>query len=329
MKALVYTDIEELTYRDVPDPEPQHQEVLVEVKSVGVCGSDMHAWKGHDERRPAPLILGHEVAGITTAGQRVTVNPLVTCMACSYCTSGQTNLCPKRQILSMAPRQGGFAQYITIPKRNIVPIPDTVSYNQAALAEPVSVAWHCIALANELSTRPMADSNLLILGGGAIGLASALVAAQHRPDGIFIAETNLSRHEKIAGAGEFTVFDPRTSPLPENRLFDIAIDAFGGTQTQKMASRHICPGGTIINVGLAGGEVGLDIRKMTLQDIRFAGSYTYTHEDFVNTTRAMFSGKLGPLDWIETHSLSAGAGIFRQLNEGRIATPKVILNPDG
>ena len=84
MKALVYTDVEELTYRDVEKPRPIDDELLVEVKAVGICGSDMHAWKGHDERRPAPLILGHEVAGISSAGQRVTVNPLVTWFDCSF-----------------------------------------------------------------------------------------------------------------------------------------------------------------------------------------------------------------------------------------------------
>ena len=169
MKALVLTNIAELTYKDVEEPKPDDREIIIEVKAAGVCGSDMHAWKGHDERRPAPLILGHEVAGMTPDGRRVTVNPLVPCRQCTYCTSGRTNLCPKRQILSMSPRQGGFAQFITIPEQNIVPIPDHISYDQAALAEPISVAWHCITMAIDLSNTPIGKSNILILGGGAIG----------------------------------------------------------------------------------------------------------------------------------------------------------------
>ena len=325
MKALVYTNIEELTYTDVDDPKPNDREIVVEVKAVGVCGSDMHAWKGHDERRPAPLILGHEVAGITSTGQRVTVNPLVTCMQCDYCTSGDTNLCPQRQILSMSPRQGGFAQYITIPERNVVEVPKAISYQQAALAEPIAVAWHCIEMATDLNHKANNDSQVLIIGGGAIGLASALVSAQFGLSDITVAETNVFRHAAITRAG-FNVIDPRGADVTGD--FDIIIDAYGGTQSQKMASQYIRPGGVIVNVGLAGGEIGLDIRKMTLQDIRFAGSYTYTHDDFINTTNAMFSGKLGRLDWIETHALSSGANAFRQLNEGKVATPKVILIPD-
>ena len=329
MKALVYTAVEELTYQDVENPTPIDNELLVEVKAVGVCGSDMHAWKGHDERRPAPLILGHEVAGLTNSGQRVTVNPLVTCMQCPYCKSGRTNLCPQRQILSMSPRQGGFAQYITIPPRNVVSIPDQVSYEKAALAEPIAVAWHCVAMADKLSYKPITDSQTLILGGGAIGLACALVAASFGANNIWIAETNPSRHAILANAGNFNVFNPLQDNLAADKNFDIVIDAFGGTKTQEMSTQLVCPGGVIINVGLAGGVCGLDVRKMTLQDIRFAGSYTYTHDDFINTTQAMFSGKLGALDWIDIQPLSHGANIFTQLNEGNVSTPKVVLIPDG
>jgi threonine dehydrogenase-like Zn-dependent dehydrogenase len=89
-------------------------ECLVRVEAVGICGSDMHAYLGHDERRPAPLILGHEAAGVVVdgplQGKRVTVNPLATCGKCRACLSGRNNLCPNRQILSMVPRQGAFAE---------------------------------------------------------------------------------------------------------------------------------------------------------------------------------------------------------------------------
>ena len=107
MKALVYIRPESLDHRDVPDPTPSDGEVLVKVDSVGICGSDMHAFLGHDERRLAPLILGHEAAGIITGGPRdgarVTVNPLMTCRTYPFCIAGQDNLCTMRQIISMAP----------------------------------------------------------------------------------------------------------------------------------------------------------------------------------------------------------------------------------
>ncbi|MFT7041151.1 MAG: threonine dehydrogenase-like Zn-dependent dehydrogenase, partial [Paracoccaceae bacterium] len=108
MKALVYTGPESLEYRVVLDPA-LGGDALIQVEHVGICGSDMHAWLGHDERRPAPLILGHEAAGLIIdgpgAGTRVTVNPLVTCGVCDDCTAGRENLCAKRQIISMPPRE--------------------------------------------------------------------------------------------------------------------------------------------------------------------------------------------------------------------------------
>ena len=107
MKALVYTGVETLEYREVPQPVPGAGEELIQVMASGICGSDMHAYLGHDDRRPAPLILGHEAAGFVMGGpddgRRVTINPLVTCNNCPACISGRTNLCTKRQIISMPP----------------------------------------------------------------------------------------------------------------------------------------------------------------------------------------------------------------------------------
>ena len=119
MKALVYTAPKRVEYRDFDDPSPTNGELLVKISNVGICGSDMHAYLGHDDRRPAPLILGHEASGVIEEGEkkgeRVVINPLVTCGVCPQCLDGRSNLCPKRQIISMPPRQGAFAEYIAMP----------------------------------------------------------------------------------------------------------------------------------------------------------------------------------------------------------------------
>ena len=177
MKALVYDGVETLTYRDMPTPVPPEGEVLIRIDAVGICGSDMHAYLGHDARRPAPLILGHEAAGVITGGpndgMRVTVNPLVTCGTCHACRSDRENLCPERQIISMQPREGAFAQYITMPMGNLVEVPAQVPLTKAALAEPLAVSWHAVRLA--LQAAHMADTRrALVIGGGAIGLAAVL-----------------------------------------------------------------------------------------------------------------------------------------------------------
>ena len=130
MKALVYTGPESISFQDVPDPEPVSDEVIVNVGSVGIYGSDMHAYLGHDDRRPAPLILGHEAAGVVAngagAGRRVVINPLVTCGRCRDCLGGRSNLCASREIISMPPRPGAFAEKIVVPERNLIDIPDNL-----------------------------------------------------------------------------------------------------------------------------------------------------------------------------------------------------------
>ena len=145
MKALVYTGPEQLAFQDKPDPSPKEGEVVVRVESVGICGSDMHAFLGHDARRPAPLILGHEVAGsyADNSGQdiRVTVNPLVSCGTCPACTSGRDNLCQSREIISMPPREGGFAQAVAMPIGNLVAKASGALFSDATLTTAHAAMW--------------------------------------------------------------------------------------------------------------------------------------------------------------------------------------------
>src|SRR5690349_123687 len=212
MKAIVYTGPNSLELRDEPEPTPASDEVLVRVEAVGICGSDMHAYHGHDSRRPAPLILGHEAAGrVMTgprAGKRVTINPLVTCGACEYCESDREHLCPSRQILSMPPRPGAFAEIVRVPERNLVEVPEGFDIAKAALAEPVAVSYHAVSHGVRLLARPLSASQCAVLGGGAIGLAAALVLRMNGASEVFVGEPNSARRETIARAGDFQCYAP-------------------------------------------------------------------------------------------------------------------------
>ncbi|PWW00008.1 L-iditol 2-dehydrogenase [Hoeflea marina] len=328
MKALVYTGPQTLEMRDMPVPAAGPDEALIRVDSCGICGSDMHAWQGHDERRPAPLVLGHEVAGVVAdgvgKGRRVTVNPLVTCGACPACRSGRTNLCPRRQIISMPPRAGGFASHLAMPVSNLVTVPDDVSLEKACLTEPLACGWHAVRLAAAALDRPLAEAGCLVIGGGAIGLGAALVLAAHGARGIRVAEPNAARRAAVAGAGPFTVFDPASDRVED---MDLVIDGVGFAATRADACRAVRPGGVIVHVGLGQAEGGLDIRRMTLQEISFIGTYTYTAQDFRETADAIFDGRLGPLDWTETRPLKDGAAAFADIAGGLVAAPKVVLRP--
>jgi alcohol dehydrogenase len=135
MKALVYTGPEELAYRDEPDPIADRDDVLIRIDAVGICGSDMHAWHGHDPRRVPPMILGHELAGEIVAGpgagSRVTVDPIINCGHCEYCLQGRDNLCANRRMIGMN-RPGGFAQFVTTAARRTVELPAALDARTAA-----------------------------------------------------------------------------------------------------------------------------------------------------------------------------------------------------
>ena len=331
MKALVYTGPKTLEYRDAPDPVPAGDDVCVRVAAVGICGSDMHAYLGHDARRPAPLILGHEAAGFVETGpltgQRVTINPLVTCGRCEACRRGRNNLCPDRQIISMQPRPGAFAQWVTIPASNLVAIPDGISFEKACLAEPLACGWHAVRLARQHDPEALEAGLCLVIGGGAIGLGAALALLAAGAKRVFVAETNEKRHAAVKRAGPFTVFDPK-GPMPiEAGTADVVIDGVGFAATRSTASRFVKPGGIILHIGLGDSEAGLDIRRLTLQEIAFVGTYTYTPKDFLDTAAAIFEGRLGALDWPQLRPLEEGADAFADILSGRTTAPKIILNP--
>lgn len=329
MKALVYTAPSELTFQDAADPITGAGDALIKIDSVGICGSDMHAFLGHDDRRPAPLILGHEAAGITTDGRRVTINPLVSCGTCRYCKSGRDNICQSRQIISMPPREGAFAEWLSMPESNLVTVPDDVPLNKAALAEPIACGWHAIRLGRSYLSTHLGDditaAKTLIIGGGAIGVGAALSAAAQGFEDITLVEPNALRLAYLSDRLPFTLV--QSDELAMTADYDLVIDAVGYEATRALATAQTAPGGLVMHIGLGSAEGGVDVRRMTLQEIAFIGTYTYTAQDFRDTADAIFTGKLGALDWIEERPLQDGHQAFNDIRSHQVAAPKIILKP--
>lgn len=332
MKALVYQGPKRVDYTDHADPVAGEGEVVVRVGAVGICGSDMHAYLGHDERRPAPLILGHEAAGVIEtgpeAGRRVVVNPLVSCGVCAVCMGGRANLCPSRQIISMPPRQGAFAERIVIPERNLIDVPAGLDLTRAALAEPLATAWHAVRLADRHAERPVVESCALVLGAGAVGLGAALAARAFGARNVTIGETNPLRRATAERAGLDRVVDAAQPDAVSQGIADVVIDAVGNKATRMLAVHAAKPGGVIVHIGLGDGVDGLDARRLTLQEIALVGAYTYTMTDFRATVAAMASGALGDFDWIEERPLADGGRAFADLLAGRTAAAKIVLHPN-
>ncbi|TVP69707.1 MAG: galactitol-1-phosphate 5-dehydrogenase [Rhodobacteraceae bacterium] len=326
MDALVYTGPNQMQLERLPVPAPGEGEVLVEVHAVGICGSDMHAYHGHDDRRPAPLVLGHEAAGIIAsgprAGERVAINPLVVDPDCPVARAGRPHLSPTRAIISMPPRPGAFARFVTIPERNLLVVPDRLSLRIAALTEPVAVSWHAMRLG--LERLGQSQPRVLVQGGGAIGVAAALIARHMGAASIDLAEPHPGRRALLQSEPQITGFDPQMQDAGAD-AYDLIIDAVGAVATRQAASRLVRPGGVIVHVGLLPGIEGYDIRRVTLQEITITGSYCYTPEDFAAALDALAKRYLGALDWVEMRPFAQGVAAFADLDDGRVDAAKIVL----
>ncbi len=329
MQALVYTAPNHIEYREEPNPVRLPEDSLVKVEAVGICGSDLHAFLGHDSRRIPPLILGHEVCGTVVEGNKkgkqVVVNPLITCGECDECLNGFTNLCKERKLIGMN-RPGAFADEFCMPAKNLIEVPERTDAAKLALAEPAAVSLHAVRIVERIAMRPLSEGTALVIGGGAVGLLCAIILQDYGCKEITLSEPNARRRQLIASTGLYRVVDPSTDNIPMGS-FNAVFDAVGIHETRRTAIGAVKPGGVIMHIGLEDATGDMDVRTMTLSEITFIGSYTYTALDFRVTVNKIARGDFGNLDWIDERPLAAGSQAFEELIQGQVASPKIILRP--
>lgn len=333
MKTLVYKGPKQLAFETRDLPSLDAGEVILKIGAAGICGSDMHAWHGHDSRRKPGLVLGHEFAGQIEAssnpdikvGSRWTGNPLIACGKCEYCLQGRSNLCAFRAMVGMT-RAGAFAEYMSIPASCLVEIPEGMTEIAAALTEPAATAWHATHLSARALVRPLHECKTLVIGGGAVGMLCALLLRHLGVPELLVAEVNPRRSETVVKEVRCDVIDPRSAAATSDH-FDLVIDAVGGSRTRQQAIAAVKPGGVVTHIGLQDSAGEVDMRKITLQEITLLGTYTYTTNDLRATVRGLSLGQFGDLGWVEARPLKEGPSAFIDLDAGVCASPKVILVP--
>ncbi|MFZ2103705.1 MAG: FAD-dependent oxidoreductase [Oricola sp.] len=328
MKAIVYLGKARMELQDVPDPVPGDGEVLLKVKACGICGSDMHGYHGHDPRRVPPMIMGHEAAGIVLGGrldgQRVALNPFLSCGTCTNCVSGAPQLCESQRNIGLPPHDGAFAQFVAVPERNLEPIPDDMPFEVAALAEPLAVAVHAVEIGRRAFAGSIATAKVAVIGGGAIGLATALVLATEGAREVLLVETNPARRATAEAASD-KIRAIAPDKEPQGSRYDLIFDAVGACATREMAFRMASRGGVVVHSGLLPGSEGVDVRALTLRELAFLGAYCYSVQDFRHAVALLASGALGSLNWVETRALTDGSQAFADIDAGRVAAAKIIL----
>lgn len=338
MKAAVWQGGKDIRIEDVAKPRTGPSEVLVRVKAVGICGSEMHAYEGLSKRRVPPLIMGHEFAGIVEEigagssglgiGDRVAVNPVVHCGKCEECLSGRTNICSARKHVGLD-FPGAFAEYVTIPSRVCYRIPESMSFEMAALAEPISVGIHAAAVANLTQ-----EDLVLVLGSGIIGL-SCLIASKQKAQKTFVSDMFDSRLSFAGFFGADVTIDASKKDTVEEvkritsgRGVDAAIEAVGIEPTVRQAVASVKDAGRVTLVGNLEENARINISHITLKEIQINGSYGRTQEDFMNALRVLEKTGESTLRLItHTFPLSRTAEAFETISTQKQNTMKVVLYP--
>jgi threonine dehydrogenase-like Zn-dependent dehydrogenase len=302
-----------LDVMDVAEPQPSPGEVIVEVRAVGICGSELEGFASANPFRVPPLIMGHEIAGVRAdTGAHVAVNPLVACMACDLCGRGLPNVCRNRQIIGIQ-RPGGFTERVAVPEVNCHMADSSIPFTTLALAEPLANAVHALQLVQQHDPWPQ---RVGIIGAGAIGLGQALVSQARGIPHVELCDLSADRLEAAGRAG----IKVRQGELDGE--FDVVFDTVGIAATRGASLRLVRPGGTAMWVGLHGSDAELDGRAMIRHEIRVLTTFGYSRQDF--QVAVDFTGHLEP-DWIQTHPMGRGAEAFLTLLSGPAAASKTML----
>jgi threonine dehydrogenase-like Zn-dependent dehydrogenase len=339
MKSLVWTAAEKMEFKDIERPRPQINEVLLRVQAVGICGSEIEGYLGHNSLRIPPLVMGHELCGRVEElgegasagllGQKVVVNPLLYCGICVSCRKGLTNLCSSRSIIGVH-RSGAFAEWVAVPERALVAIPEQLDAYRASLAEPLACSLR--ATRRAMVRHPFA--NVLVIGAGGVGLLCAMVAKLLGASSVTISDINLDRLQASLLYGVDATVNPKKDELATvlrtytgEKGIDVVIDAAGFQSTRESAMAVINPGGTIMNVGLGIDGTNLRINHLIRSEIEILGSFCYNAQDFHDAVDLLKQGKITEEGWTEIRSMKNGGQAFADLVAGKVTSGKIFLNP--
>ncbi len=278
MRAAAWTADRSLAVGDRPEPSPAAGETVIRVLACGICGSDLHFFRGEIPPRQG-LVPGHEIAGVVEAGDGlppgtpVAVEPLIGCGVCVSCLAGQPQLCGHSRGLGMwAP--GGMQQLLSVPRDYVYRLPDGISPQTAAITEPLAVCVRGVHLAGTPH-----GARVLVLGAGTIGLITAMLLREVASE---VAITARYDHQREAALklGASAVFEPGSAALGEwnrDRPPEVVIETVGGhAGTLSEAIHAVAPGGTVVMLGVFVGDQAIPAYRLVAKEARLMGSLMYS-----------------------------------------------------
>lgn len=343
MKALVLKEYNQFVCEEVPVPEIAADEVLIRVKACGICGSDVHGMDGSTGRRIPPIIMGHEAAGIIeqvgsgvsewAVGERVTFDSTVVTRQDFYSQKGTFNLSDYRKVLGVScpeyRQHGAFAEFVAVPQSVLYRLPEGLSFEQAAMTEPVSVAFHAVnLLPSEL------NDSAIVVGCGMIGLF-VVQALRIKGCGSIIAidldQSRLDKAIKFGADHALKADDPdivdKIRALTHGRGADLAVEVVGITPTVNLAINGVRKGGKVALVGNLSPKIDLPLQAVVTRQITIYGSCASAGEypaclDMIASGRVKVDEMMSAVVPLED-----AAGWFERLHRGEPGLMKVIVSP--
>ncbi len=343
MKCAVFTEPYHFEIREREVPQPKPGEVLVAVKAVGICGSDIHPYMGDGiERRQPGIIMGHEASGVVSAagegvtrwkpGDRVAINPQICCGHCEMCRQGYYNLCNNMLLIGSSMRKfldGAMCEYITIGEDQLYALPDSVSFDCGTLLDPLGNAIHLI---NRGGVR-LGDT-VAVIGTGTIGLLAiqtAKLAGAVKVVALDRSKERLGMAKEVGAdyaldTSDASVAD-RLKELTNGSGADIVVESAGVGFTYNLAMQIVKKRGTVIGLGFAQAEINFSLKPFVYNEINFLGSTGYSSE-CQTTIDLLASGRIRA-EKIITHTfpLEEVNQAFRTLTDPTANAIKVILHP--
>ena len=340
MIQQLMTEPKHITFREVPVPEPGPDQVLVKIKRIGVCGSDIHVWHGTHPYTSYPVTQGHEVSGQIVSlgeyvkdlavGQKVTIEPQVFCGRCHPCLHGKYNLCEKLKVMGFQ-TTGTAGEYFAVDASKITLLPEELSYSEGAMIEPTAVAVHAAKRFPDLK-----GANVVVLGCGPIGIlvmqaAKALGAAKALVTDISDTRLELAKSlgadfavntlKKDFGEAMLEAFGPDKA--------DVIYECAGSDITMEQAIQNARKGSMIVLVAVFGKRASVDLAKLNDSELDLNTSMMYRHEDYVDAIRFVKEGsiRLKPLQ--SAHfAFQDYAKAYDYIDANRETTMKVLIDVD-
>jgi L-iditol 2-dehydrogenase len=343
MKALVLKEYNHFEYEDVPMPEIGENDVLIEVKACGICGSDVHGMDGSTGRRRPPIIMGHEASGVIAdvgagvsewkRGDRVTFDSTVYCGACWFCRRGEINLCDNRRVLGVScddyRQHGAFAEYVAVPRRILYRLPDATTFEQAAMVEALSVAVHAV------ERTPIAlNDTAVVVGAGMIGLLAIQALRAAGCGAILAVDIDQGKLDLACKLGADLGLKADACDVAEEvrartggRGADVAFEVVGVTAALKTAVGSLRKGGALTLVGNLSPTAELPLQAAVTRQLSLLGSCASCGE-YPACLDLIARGAVNVNALISaTPPLAEGAEWFRRLYKKEPGLMKVILRP--